>query len=65
MEAKKKKLVSIDLSVITDRISSAKDSLKSKAAAGRDKALTKVIDTAEVLSQKQLDLIKSAKKQHG
>lgn len=63
-EAKKKKLISIDLSVITDRLSSAKSKLKSKAVESKDKAVAKVIDKAEILSQKQLELVKSAKKNH-
>jgi len=63
-EAKKKKLISIDLSVITDRLSSAKSKFKNKALESKDKAVAKVIDKAELLSQKQLELVKSAKKNH-
>ena len=62
MEKAKKKLVSIDFSVITDRLSAAKSRLKEKAVAGKDKAVATVIDKAELLSQKQLELVQSAKK---
>ncbi len=63
-EAKKKKLISIDLSVITDRLSSARSKIKNKAVESKDKAVAKVIDKAELLSQKQLEIVKSAKKNH-
>lgn len=62
MEKAKKKLIKIDLSVITDRIAAAKDKLKVKAATSRDKAVSTVIDKVEHLSQKQLELVQSVKK---
>ena len=63
-EAKKKKLISIDLSVITDRLSAAKSKFKNKAAESKDKAVAKVIDKAELLSQKQLEIVKNVKRNH-
>jgi hypothetical protein len=59
---KKKKLLSVDLTVITDKLRTTKQNLKEKAILGKDKILAKAIEKAEAVSQKQLEYIQNAKR---